>query len=299
MPDTGRGSAVFREPSSTRTVSLFRSRQAARLGSIAGSADARPPRRWPRVTTRVACVVFVMIASILVSTGRASANVLTITGSQEGDMDIAPGDWVAAGYFLKMNGSHAAATIFMVNATVTLPVTCVGGGGGNIVVNLSPGPVTIPANDHNQHPTGDQDSPASFQGSVQAPDLCNGGLMHNTNATFNVDIQSTNTTDTISVQFHYRVPDAKGMGNIDCSNPAQNPEPGLSNVCGASVSSTASTTADPLPTATATPTRTATPTATPTRTPTPTATPTRTPTPTPTATSTATPTLTPTSTVTP
>ena len=170
MPDTGRGSAVVREPSSTRTASLLCSRQTARLGGIAGSAEARPRQRWLRVTARVACVAVAIVASVLGSTGRASANMLTINGSQEGDMDIAAGDWVAAGYFLKMNGSHAAATIFMVNATVTLPVTCVGGGGGNIVVNLSPGPVTIPANDHNQHPTGDQDSPASFQGSVQAPD---------------------------------------------------------------------------------------------------------------------------------
>src|SRR6266481_8233021 len=116
MPDTGRGSAVVREPSSTRTASLLCSRRTALLGGIAGSAEARPRQRWLRVTARVACAAVAIVASVLGSTGRASANMLTINGSMEGTMDIAPGDWVSGGYFLKMNGNHGAATIFMFDA---------------------------------------------------------------------------------------------------------------------------------------------------------------------------------------
>src|SRR5690242_4606278 len=99
MPDAGRGSAIFREPSSTRTASLLCNRQTARRGGIVGSAEARPRQRWLRVTARVACAAVAILASVLGSTGRASANMLTINGSMEGDLFIKPGDWVAAGYF--------------------------------------------------------------------------------------------------------------------------------------------------------------------------------------------------------
>src|SRR5438093_8674448 len=100
--------------------------------------------------------------------GRApgsSANVLNFTGSMEGDMDIHPGDWAAAGYFLRIDGNHPATTIFVDNASVTIHVTCPPGTlTGDIVIPLDPGPVTIPANSPTRQPSADQDAAASFQG---------------------------------------------------------------------------------------------------------------------------------------
>jgi hypothetical protein len=61
-------------------------------------------------------------------------------------------------------------------------------------------------------------------------------------ASFTADLQSTGTND-VHFRFHYRDPNAKGKGNVNCSDPNQNT--GDSSVCGASWSATNSYSPDP------------------------------------------------------
>lgn len=166
---------------------------------------------------------------------------LTITGSMEGSLDIKAGDFVAAGYSLTIPGSHAATDVTVSSARVTLAVTCANGSTASIVVPLAAGPYHDPQGSSSWYPSGDQDSAASYQGSTTAGSLCGGGAtMHNTQATFTAVVSATTPVNKINFRFHYRVPDAKGKGNVDCSSTAANPDPGNAAVCGASWSGTAS-----------------------------------------------------------
>jgi hypothetical protein len=56
-------------------------------------------------------------------------------------------------------------------------------------------------------------------GAVQAPNLCAGGVMHNTDgATFDVTVTAGAHSGQLGFQFHYRVPVAEGKANTDCTN---------------------------------------------------------------------------------
>ncbi len=187
--------------------------------------------------------------------GPAWAGGITISGTMEGNnlgsQAVHAGDWVAGGYSLKINGSHGAATVGFGGAKVDIPVSCSDGGtvAGTITIPLSGGPYSDPTNFTDWLPTGDQQVPASYQGAVQAPDLCGGGAMYDTNsgATFSADLQST-TSSAVTVRFHYRDPAAKAKGNHNCADP-NDPAAGDAATCGASWSSSPSFT----PTVTTTP----------------------------------------------
>jgi hypothetical protein len=165
----------------------------------------------------------------------ADANTVAISGSMEGSIKIANGDWVSGGYAFSVQGSHPAMTVYMENASITFSGPCSNGGSGTLTVPLSAGPYSIPANDNSVYPSGDEQSDQSFQGAVQA-NVCGGTgtLDASRGATFSADLQSDDTVNTLNVQFHYRDPNAKGKGNYDCmaSNYA-------ADVCGASWSGTA------------------------------------------------------------
>ena len=187
--------------------------------------------------------------------GRAWATGIAISGTMEGNnlgsQAVHAGDWIAAGYDFKINGSHAAATVGFGGPRVDIPVSCTDGGQtvGTISVPLAGGPYSDAQNFSDWLPTGNQQIPASFEGAVQAPDLCGGRAMFDTSsgATFTADLQST-TTSAVTVRFHYRDPAAKGKGNHNCADPAD-PLAGDSATCGASWSSSPSFT----PTVTSTP----------------------------------------------
>lgn len=177
----------------------------------------------------------------------ALANVIGISGSMEGSIKVSPGDWVSAGYSFTIPGSHPAETVQFVDATVTLTGPCTNGGYGTVTVPLTSGPYTDPVNSSDWFPTGDQNSPTSLQGAVQAPsNLCGGaGQMDaSSGAVFAADLQASDTSVKINVRFHYRDPNAKGKGNVDCY--ALTPAQWDSATCGASWSSTNSYTPDIL-----------------------------------------------------
>jgi len=170
--------------------------------------------------------------------------------SMEGDLHISPGDWISGGYNFKfVSGSHAA-TMYTVVATVTVPVTCPDSSIQNIVIHLgAPGQLdgggvtsftyNIAAGDTSNHATNDQNSILAWEGAAQAPaTLCGGNVGRNqTGAVFNANVTQNPHVGLVDWQFHYRDPNAKGKGNVNCTN-ANDPRRNDAATCGASWSQT-------------------------------------------------------------
>jgi len=178
---------------------------------------------------------------------------IMINGSMEGNLQIQPGDWIGGGYQFDITGSHPAATYQFSGATLTLNISCNSNGSNPFpyMFALSGGPYNTTANSSDKYPfsPGDnngsnQGDPAKWQGTQQAPDLCSGGTMfvnaQSGAATFEANVQSTDTTDAIQIQFHYI-----DSGGINCADPQQNPSPGSAQ-CGASWSGTPTVTPGPI-----------------------------------------------------
>jgi len=155
----------------------------------------------------------------------------------EGDLRISAGESIAAGYHLSARKPpRAGGNVSVTNAAITLPVTCADGStppGSPITIALSNMTYTTPAGTTMWIPSAHPASPGTYQGSTVAPDLCHGiggGLMRNrAGAVLSTTISGTGGS--ISVQFHYRDPAAKGGPNANCSSTSQNPEPGIAGVC--------------------------------------------------------------------
>jgi hypothetical protein len=194
-----------------------------------------PPARRRRLIAALA-----VLGTSFVLPGAAQANVLSISGSMEGAIQISNGDYVAAG--INLSKTQASGMLELVKGTVTFHGKCSNGSSANtLVVDLKRGPYTQSELVNNEK------EPASFQGSVVAS-VCGGGsatLDASSGATLSADVQGTNTSESIQVQFHYRDPNAKGKGNYDCS--AESSASLGAAVCGASWSGTVSLKPDAKP----------------------------------------------------
>ena len=187
-----------------------------------------------RAFVRRSAIIGTTLVLVILTAQPVLANPMSIgPQAMEGNVNVKPGDFIAAGYFLDVPGSHLAVTVQLANAQVAFVVSCVtGSGGGSIIIPLAPGPYNIPQNSDAVFPTNDQSSPASYQGSILAPDLCSGGAMSlRAGGTFSADLQASDTSVKVKVAFHYRAPAGKGKPNVDC---AQGSFP--ADVCGASKS---------------------------------------------------------------
>ncbi len=186
----------------------------------------------------------VVMAAALLAPALASANTVSITSQSEGAITISNGDFVAAGYELMIPGNHPDTHVTIANAVVTISGSCSNGGSDTLTIPLTAGPYDIPLNSGNEVPSGPagEDDPISYQGSATA-NVCGGvGKLDGSHgAVFTADIQSDQTAAQLHIQFHYRDPNAKGMGNVNCQTaPLQ-----AASVCGASWSSTDSINPDP------------------------------------------------------
>jgi hypothetical protein len=161
--------------------------------------------------------------------------------SMEGALQMRAGDWVSGGYSFKFDDGHHGATTYTVTASVTVPFTCPNGGGsgGNIFVNLGTKNYSIPAGNTDWLPTGDQNSILSWDGAVQAADGCSGNVMVNrSGAIFSATVsQNPPTGSLVDWRFKYRDPNAKGKGNVNCTD-ASDPRRNDAATCGASWSET-------------------------------------------------------------
>jgi DNA-binding beta-propeller fold protein YncE len=96
--------------------------------------------------------------------------------AMEGNLIVKPGDTLNVGYDFTMPGSHPAATLGFFNTTVTLQAACAPGtGGGTITVNVPAQQYTDPMNSSAWYPSGKQQDPSVYQGSISVPNLCGGG----------------------------------------------------------------------------------------------------------------------------
>ena len=146
-----------------------------------------------------------------------------------------------------VSGAHPEEHVTFAEAKVVFNGPCSNGSPENtLVVNLSPGPAggwVVPANSGQNIPTNDEASPLSFEGSTVAK-VCGGTgtLDASSGATFSATVKAT-APNSIQMKFHYRDPNAKGKGNVDCSAPSS---AGLgADVCGASWSGTPSIIPEP------------------------------------------------------
>jgi hypothetical protein len=170
--------------------------------------------------------------------------------SMEGALTIHPGDWISGGYNFKFTSGNHPATAYTVTATVTVPVVCADSSVEKIVIPLgTPGALNgggatsytfnIPAGDTNNHASNNQNSILVWEGAVQAPaTLCGGNGGKNTKgAIYNATVQQNPPAGLVNFQFHYRDPNAKGKGNVNCTD-ASNLLRDRADVCGASWSQT-------------------------------------------------------------
>lgn len=171
--------------------------------------------------------------------GAASAANVRIASSSEGSIKITNGDFVAAGYQFTIPGSHPETTVLIKEATVTITGPCSSGGSDTLTIPLAAGPYTDPLNSSAWFPSGPlgQDDPATYQGSVTAL-VCGGigTLNASAGAVFTAEVQASHTAAPVHIRFHYRDPNAKGQGNVNCQTATNAP----ASVCGASWSGTQS-----------------------------------------------------------
>ena len=161
---------------------------------------------------RIAAVVPTS-ALVLLSALPLLANAISMgPQAMEGDLKVSPGTILRAGYDFTIPGSHPADTVQLVNATVTFQAGCASGaGGGTFVVFLSGNPMTVPANNSDWFPSGDQQSPLVYQGSIAVPDLCGGGVVRlQTGGVFSADLQASNTRLSVHVRWHYSANGSSG-----------------------------------------------------------------------------------------
>jgi hypothetical protein len=130
----------------------------------------------------------------------------------EGDQKLSPGTVLEVGYDFTMPGNHAAATVTFVAANVTFQATCAtGSGGGTFTVPIANQTYSDAQNGTAWYATGDQQSAASYQGSVAVPNLCNGGLVRlQRGGTFTAGVASTDIMNNVSVRWHYSANGSSG-----------------------------------------------------------------------------------------
>jgi hypothetical protein len=123
--------------------------------------------------------------------------------AMEGALKVSPGTVLMAGYDFTIPGAHPAETVQFTNAQVVFQAQCAGGGGGVIVVPLGDSTTFVPAKSSAWYPSGDQHSPAVYQGSFVVPDICGGETVSlRSGGTFSADLASDGN-DNVHVRWHY------------------------------------------------------------------------------------------------
>ena len=104
-------------------------------------------------------------------------SVLTIgPQAMEGDLKLAPGTTLTAGYDFTIPGNTTTLTVTFNNPRVVFALRCVSGATpsqSTLTVPMSTSTTTV--KDSAWYPSGDQHSPLVYQGSVTVPNVCGGG----------------------------------------------------------------------------------------------------------------------------
>jgi hypothetical protein len=137
----------------------------------------------------------------------ATTPLVTQTQAMNGDQKVKQGSTLSAGFDFTMPGNHPAATVGFLGSKVTFNATCATGTPHSmtITVNIADQSYTDPLNSFAWYPSGDQNSPSTYQGSTTVPSFCDPGALVRLQqgGTFSTNVTSTDKKDKVNVRWHY------------------------------------------------------------------------------------------------
>jgi hypothetical protein len=97
--------------------------------------------------------------------------------AMEGNLQLAPGATLKAGYDFTIPGDNNSVTVTFTSPEVTFDVGCANGSTPTTSTVVVPMPTQsyTSTNGGNWYPSGDQSSSLVYQGSISVPNVCNGG----------------------------------------------------------------------------------------------------------------------------
>jgi hypothetical protein len=207
--------------------------------SLAGPKPSRRARRhW---TLAVAAGPVAMILGSFPTLAGATSPEFTTAGKNidhvGGSAKVNPGAWVSVGFTIQdHNSSNPASSITLQDTNANIALSCSPNGAvaGTWSVPIPSGPYSLPANytaNGRWFPTNAQQNPSTYQAAAQFPStFCgsNPAYVIGNGETYSGTMTSNNTADLFKIQFHTAIPSAAGSTNINCSDTAQNPSPGVS-----------------------------------------------------------------------
>ncbi len=110
--------------------------------------------------------------------------------AMEGDLKVSPGTTLKAGYDFTVPGNNSSFSLTVNSPQVVFAVNCVSGATPSSPTFTVSMPTTTYSVTNSQWiPSGDQNSPLVYQGSVPVPDLCAGGQLRlNQGGTFTASV---------------------------------------------------------------------------------------------------------------
>jgi hypothetical protein len=111
--------------------------------------------------------------------------------AMEGDLKVAPGTTLIAGYDFTSPGNNTPFSVTVTNPQVVFTLRCVSGATpSQSTLTVSMPTTTYPVTGSEWVPSGDQHSPLVYQGSVTIPDVCSGGQVRlDKGGTFSAGVQ--------------------------------------------------------------------------------------------------------------
>lgn len=110
--------------------------------------------------------------------------------AMEGDLKVAPGTTLKAGYDFTVPGNSSSFSLTVNSPQVVFAVSCVSGATpSSPTFTVSMPTTTYSVTNSQWYPSGDQSSPLVYEGSVTVPDLCGGGQLRlNHGGTFTASV---------------------------------------------------------------------------------------------------------------
>lgn len=202
--------------------------------------DVGTSRHWSHPAALVGATLLALAALLPAQPAAAAGSGQFKAGPQDISAGalISPGDWIASGWSLQVPSSrHPSMTIHLRNLAGTFAVSC----GkhrtqSTLRLSLPDADISVGSGDRSWVPTDASDAAASYQFSMQMPDVCSGRSMAPINGagggvTYTGTLLSDDTADPIAIRFH--TVDANSLAgqndqgtNINCASPDENPSGG-------------------------------------------------------------------------
>src|SRR5579862_2670409 len=146
----------------------------------------------------------------------ATGGTLLVTSIQamEGDLKVAQGSILRAGFDMTMPGGHPTAAVVFLGTSITFAATCASGtpGTATIVVAIGSQSYVDPTSDSGWYASGDQQDGSTYQGSAVVPSFCDAGALVRLQqgGFLSTSVASSDTQDPVHVRWHYNCGGAGG-----------------------------------------------------------------------------------------